>query len=117
MENIPQTTHSTTFLEKSEQDEQVAHYIHQCFAVQNAYEKTPEQLKTLMQVLILDLSQYQPEAVQKSFEEWRKVSRKIPTPKDMIDLAEKHTPKSKALTFAESNMSWSEYKKYLNEFL
>ncbi len=62
------------------------HLVHQCFAVQNTYGKTADQLSILMDAMCVDLIDYDLDVIERSFTDWRKTRAIIPTPAQMIEL-------------------------------
>lgn len=86
--NTQTGTLSTTSSQKSEQ---IAHMVQQCFAIQDTYGKSPDQLKTLMKVMIEDLQPFSLERIQSAFRIWRQESTKIPTPADILKLISPQT--------------------------
>ena len=91
MENTQLTMPCTKSLENSKQ---IVHMIHQCFAIQNTYSKTPKQLEILMKVMVEDLSPHPIEEINKAFLKWRRTESVVPTPADIIKiiLADKPSP-------------------------
>ena len=95
---------------------QIIRMVEQCFAMQDTYGKTDEQLEILMKAMVQDLSEYSESVVTQAFEEWRKTSPKIPTPFNIIKLANKYRTKSvDVMSWQNFEGTWAEYKQYLAE--
>lgn len=94
--------------------------VQQCFAIQDTYGKTPEQLKILMRTMIEELRRYSIDIISYAFKQWRRESNKIPTPAEIIELIEKEQKFQNAKRGGEKRLvdfdgDWPAYKRYLHE--
>lgn len=60
--------------------------LNQCFEVQKLYGKEPENMKTVLQVFVSILGEYEPQAVVDAFRTHLKRSNEFPTPADIVKL-------------------------------
>lgn len=97
---------------------QIIHIVEQCFAMQDTYGKTPEQLEILQGAMVEDLREFPLSTIQAAFTEWRRSSRKIPTPHDIIRLtssvAADRNRNSGVKTYSDFDGDFPAYIRYLN---
>lgn len=68
-----------------QKNEQIIQMVEQCFAIQNTYGKTSQQLEILMMAMVEDLESYSLDEIQNAFLQWRRSESIVPTPADIIN--------------------------------
>ncbi len=113
-ENI---TQPTLWQMSSQKSEQIAHLIQQCFAIQDTYGKSPEELKILMKAMIEDLKNYRLGEINIAFRKWREDHSKIPTPANILKILKARNAEARIdqKKFSEFDGDWPAYKQYLND--